>query len=174
MFCSSESWDSAIVGLSEGHSRRLNMETFYFLYGPLPLPTRAATIWCGSCPPRGSGCTPAESSRRSAGYPELPRAPLADFPVGGALPYKEAGRALYRLAPTAIRMLERALANSMTLGAALGGQGPGYQNGRTTKESAYHVLAASIVKVAAMRRWANLSPAGASMADQAPIAPSHP
>jgi hypothetical protein len=63
-----------------------------------------------------------------------------------------------------------------TLGAALGGQGSGlgYQNGRTTKQSAYHVLAASIVKVAAMSRWANLSPAGASMADQAPIAPSHP
>jgi hypothetical protein len=32
MFCSSESWDSAIVDPSEGPSRRpLVMETFYFL-----------------------------------------------------------------------------------------------------------------------------------------------
>src|SRR5829696_746639 len=38
MFCSSDSWDSAIVGLSEGPSGRpFIMETFYFLYGPLPL-----------------------------------------------------------------------------------------------------------------------------------------
>jgi hypothetical protein len=40
MFCSSESCDSAIVGLSEGPSRQLIMETFYFLYGTLPLFTR--------------------------------------------------------------------------------------------------------------------------------------
>ena len=35
-------------------------------------PTPAATAWCGSCTPRGSGCTPAESSRRSAGSPRTP------------------------------------------------------------------------------------------------------
>src|SRR5215210_2714518 len=72
MFCSSDSCDSAIVGLSEGPSRRLIMGTFYFLYGPLPLPTRAATVWCGSCSPRGSDCTPAESSRRSAEWYRTP------------------------------------------------------------------------------------------------------
>ena len=43
MFCSSESWDSAI-GLSKRPSRSLNMETVYFLYGPLSLFTRVRGI----------------------------------------------------------------------------------------------------------------------------------
>jgi hypothetical protein len=38
MFCSSDSWDSAI-SLSEGSSRRLLMGAFYFLYSPFPLST---------------------------------------------------------------------------------------------------------------------------------------
>jgi hypothetical protein len=47
--------------------------------------TRAATAWCGSCTSKGSGCTPAESSRRSAGGTELIRAALAGFAVGGSI-----------------------------------------------------------------------------------------